>query len=157
MVDRQPEREIYVKYESEIMINLPRARVVELFDDPANLPKWQKGLQRFEPISGTPGQPGAKSKLVFDMNGRTLEMTETVLTRNLPHEFSASYEASGVLNVGKNFFHEAGPNQTRYVSEQEFQFSGMMKLVAFFMGGSFKKQSLAYLQDFKTFAEAQGG
>ncbi len=145
-----------MKFENEVLINLPRARVVALFDDPANLPKWQKGLQSFEAISGVPGQPGAKSKLVFDMNGRRLEMTETVITRRLPDEFSATYEAQGVYNIGKNFFYEAGPNQTRYVSEQEFKLSGFMKLIGPFMGGAFRKQSMAYLQDFKAFAEAAG-
>jgi len=33
-----------MKYTSEVTINLPRDRVVELFDDPDNLPKWQKGF-----------------------------------------------------------------------------------------------------------------
>ncbi|MGL4650379.1 MAG: SRPBCC family protein [Caldilineaceae bacterium] len=145
-----------MKYQSEILINLPRARVVELFDDPTNLAKWQKGLQSFEAISGTPGQPGAKSKLVFDTNGRKMEMTETVLTRNLPDEFSGTYEAPGVYNIVKNFFHEAGPSQTRYVSDQEFQFSGYMRLLAPFLSGAFRKQTMTFLRDFKAFAEAEG-
>lgn len=49
-----------MKYESELVIDLPRERVIELFDNPDNLPKWQEGLQSFEHISGEVGQPGAK-------------------------------------------------------------------------------------------------
>ncbi|MCY1660222.1 SRPBCC family protein [Chryseobacterium sp. SL1] len=45
-----------MKYTSEIEINSPVDRVIELFDNPNNMDKWMKGLQSFEPISGKPGQ-----------------------------------------------------------------------------------------------------
>ncbi len=85
-----------MKYSGEVIINLPRERVIELFDNPGNMPKWQPGLQSFEPLSGEPGQPGAQSKLVYDMNGRRVEMVETIVTRNLPDEFSGTYKAKDV-------------------------------------------------------------
>ena len=65
-----------MKYRCEVIINLPRERVVELFDNPDNMSQWQPGLQSFEHLSGEPGQPGTKSKLVYDMNGRRVEMVE---------------------------------------------------------------------------------
>ena len=43
----------------------------------------------------------------------------------------------------------------RYTTEQEFQFKGFMKIMAFLMPGAFKKQSMQYLKDFKAFAENQ--
>jgi len=143
-----------MKYTSEIMLDLPRDRVVELFDNPDNLAKWQEGLQTFEHISGVPGEPGATSKLTFDINGRKLEMIETILVRNLPDEFTGTYDAKNVHNVVRNLFYEDGPNRTRYVSENEFIFSGIMKVVALFFGGSFRKTTDKYLQDFKKFVES---
>ena len=80
-----------MKYTVETEINLPIARVVELFDDPENLKHWQPGLLSFEPISGTPGQPGAKSKLKYKMGKRDIEMVETISVRNFPDEFSGTY------------------------------------------------------------------
>lgn len=145
-----------MKYTTDITIDLPRARVVELFDDPDNLKKWQKGLQSFEPLSGTPGQPGATSRLVYEQSGRTIEMIETVTSRNLPDEFSGTYEAKGVYNVVSNRLYEDGPNRTRLVTENEFHFSGLMALIAPFMSGTFKKQMLTLMQDFKKFAESEG-
>ena len=41
-----------MKYTCKLVINLPRERVVELFDDPDNLPRWMEGLQSFEHLSG---------------------------------------------------------------------------------------------------------
>lgn len=97
-----------MQYTTEVMINLPRQRVIELFDDPDSLQKWQPGLKSFEHLSGEPGQPGSKSKLVYDMNGRKIEMIETITRRDLPDEFSGTYDAPGVHNVIVNRFYEAG-------------------------------------------------
>ena len=143
-----------MKYSSEIEINKPIDNVIELFDNPDNMDKWMDGLQSFEPISGTPGQPGAKSKLKFKMGKREIEMIETITVRNLPDEFSGIYEAKGVFNVVKNKFIKLSENKTQYISEQEFQFKGFMKVIGFLMPGAFKKQSMKYLQAFKRFAES---
>ncbi len=143
-----------MKYTTEIEINKPIDNVIELFDNPDNMDKWMDGLQSFEPISGTPGQPGAKSKLKFKMGKREIEMIETITVRNLPDEFSGIYEAKGVFNVVKNKFIKLSENKTQYISEQEFQFKGFMKVIGFLMPGAFKKQSMKYLQAFKRFAES---
>ena len=144
-----------MKYTTEIEINLPIEKVIELFDNPSNLKKWMEGLQSFEPISGTPGQAGTKSRLKFKMGKREIEMIETITVRNLPEEFSGTYEAKGVFNSVSNRFVALPENRTKYVSEQEFQFKGFMKIIGMLMSGAFKKQSFKYLNDFKTFAEKQ--
>jgi hypothetical protein len=141
-----------MKYTCEITLNLPRDRVIELFDDPAHLPKWQKGLQYFEHVSGEPGKPGAKSKLGFDMNGRSLEMIETITVRNLPDEFSGTYETNGVKNWIGNRFYDEG-DKTRWVTENEFKFSGVMAIMSLFISSAFRKQTLDHMNNFKRFAE----
>ncbi len=147
-----------IKYTVSIDIDLPRPRVIELFDNPANLSHWMKGLQAFEPLSGQPGQPGAKARLVFQMGRRRMEMIETIVARNLPHEYTGTYEAPGVFNIVCNRFEELGPQRTRLISENEFQFRSLfMKVIGFLMKGAFPKQSLKYLADFKTFAESGPG
>ncbi|MFN0276860.1 MAG: SRPBCC family protein [Chitinophagales bacterium] len=143
-----------MKYTSEIEINKPRETVVALFDNPDNMKEWMPGLISFEALSGTPGQKGAKSKLKFDMNGRKIEMIETITVRNLPDEFSGTYEAKGVWNSVSNRFIALSADKTKWVIENEFKFSGfMMKLIGFLMPGAFKKTSMKYLELFKAFAE----
>ncbi len=142
-----------MKYKVDIEIDLPRDEVIKLFDSSDNCFKWQEGLQSFDPISGEPGQPGATARLVFQMGKRTIEMIETITSRNLPDEFSGTYDAEGVHNVVSNRFIELGPNKTKWESENEFHFSGFMRLIGFFMKSAFPKQSLKYMQDFKAFAE----
>ena len=145
-----------MEYSTEITINLPRERVLELFDSTENLYKWQDGLESFEHISGEPGQMGAKSKMVYNMNGREVEMIETITSRNFPDEFSGTYEAKGVYNAVENLFYEDGPAKTRWVANHLFKFSGMMKIMAVAMRGAFPKQTQESMEAFKTFAEARG-
>jgi carbon monoxide dehydrogenase subunit G len=144
-----------MKYSIETEINKPREKVIEMFDNVDNLYKWMEGLEKFEHISGSPGQPGAKSKLTFKMKNRQIEMIETVTTRNLPKEFSGTYEAKGVYNEVKNYFYELPGGKTRYVTDQEFKFKGLMKCIAFLAPGMFKKQSHKHLASFKKFVESQ--
>lgn len=143
-----------MKYECELLIDLPRERVIELFDSPDNLAKWQPGLISFEHMSGELGQPGAKSRLLYDEGGRRIEMIETIVRRDLPDEFTGTYEAKGVMNWVSNRFEQEGPDKTRWITESEFQFSGFMRLMALFMRGAFPKQTQEHMQRFKEFAEA---
>jgi hypothetical protein len=111
------------------------------------------GLQSFKHLSGVQGQPGAKSELKFLMGKKEVEMIETILVRNLPDEFTGTYEAKGVYNLVKNKFVKISDTQTKYISENEFQLTGVMKIVGSLMPGMFKSQSMKYLTAFKNFAE----
>ena len=142
-----------MKYTVEVTIGLPRDRVIELFDSSENLKKWQPGLQSFEHFSGEPGKPGAKSRLLYDMDGRKVEMIETIEKRALPDEFSGTYEADGVWNWISNRFYEDGGDRTRWEIETKFKFSGLMRIISLFMRGSFPKQTLENMENFKKFAE----
>jgi len=144
-----------MKYVTEITINLPQHQVSELFQDPASLPKWQPELMSQEPMSGEPGREGSQTRLKYQMDGRLISMTETILENKLPHTFCACYEAKGVFNTQDNHFEALSTTQTRWVSRSEFQFKGMMRFMAFFMSGAFKKQSLQYMQNFKKLAESE--
>lgn len=143
-----------MKYTLDITIALPRPQVIELFDNPDNMKHWQQGFVSLTPLSGTPGQVGAQSKLIYRMGKREVEMIETITKRDLPREFSGTYEAKGVWNEVRNTFQEADAHSTKWTSHVDFRFRGFMRLMAFFMPGAFKKQSYKYMQDFKTFAES---
>ena len=146
-----------MKYSTEVTINKNINRVVELFDDPNNLGKWQPGFVSFEHFEGTFGEPGSKSKLKYKMGKREVEMIETLISRNLPHEFTGTYEMKGATNYISNRFEKIDENVTRLVSVSEFKFSALfMKLFALISPGSFKKQSQIYLDNFKKFVEEEG-
>lgn len=144
-----------MKYTCSVDIDQPLQKVIDLFDNPDNMKHWQPGLLSFEHLSGDPGEPGAKSRLHYKMGKRDIEMTETIIERDLPRMFSSTYEANGVLNIQKNTFVPVDEQTTRYVSENEFRFSGFMKIMGWLMPGAFKKQSQKYMDQFKEFVESK--
>jgi hypothetical protein len=117
------------------------------------LKHWQSGFISSKHLNGEPGQVGAQSLLRHKMGKREIEMVETITKRNWPDEISVTYETKGVWNGMRNYFSVIDGNKTKWVSEVEFKFQGFMKLIAFLMPGSFKKQSYKYMVDFKEFAE----
>jgi uncharacterized membrane protein len=144
-----------MKYTCEILIDLPRDHVLQHFENLEAMSKWQTGFISLEHVSGEPGQQGAVSTLRYEMNGRKIEMTETITSRNLPDEMSMTYEAKGVVNYIRNLFSEAG-GQTRWVAENEFQLSGFMAVMGFFGKGQFIKQTQNDMERFKVYAEGEG-
>ena len=85
-----------MKYNVEITINLPRTKVIELFDSTENLYKWQPGLMSFDHLSGTPGEVGAKSKLLYKMGCREIEMIETITVKKI---FQMNFQVPTKLRV----------------------------------------------------------
>lgn len=153
-----------MKYTVSIEIAMPREEVAQLLADPANLPKWLRGMVLHEPLSGMHGQVGTKSRVVMQMGQQKFEATETITRRepadlgNIPKgsvvHFEREIVTEGMWNVARERLTEAGPDTTLWVSENEYRFSGLlMRLVGLLMPGTFRKQSLQHMQDFKEFAE----
>jgi len=125
-----------MNYLNQIDIDLPRARVVALFDNPENMKQWMPGLLSFETFEGTLGQAGAKSRMEFQMGKRKIKMIETIVSNNLPDEMEGYYEMNGMKNDIKVSFIEIEPNKTMYTSESTYKFTGVMWLLAPLMKGS---------------------
>lgn len=142
-----------MNYLASVEIDLPIDKVVSLFKDPENYRYWMEGLLSLELKKGVAGEVGAETLFRFKMGKREMEMMETVEVSDLPDEYAVSYKAKGVSNTVVSKFSKLDGERTLYTTENEFQFTGFMKVIAFLMPGSFKKQSQKYLNDFKDFAE----
>lgn len=143
-----------MKYQLEIEIEKPRDDVLKLFDDPSNMKEWQPSLLEYRHLSGEPGQPGAKSEHVHKLGKRNITMLETITKRNLPDEFSGTYEVKNCFNSVYNTFEELSPTTTRWIVRTEFIFQGYMRIMAFLMPGAFKKETRKNMESFKKYAES---
>ena len=141
-------------YSVTVEIDLPRERVIELFDNPDNMPHWQPSLLSFTHLSGEAGQAGATSELKYQMGKREVVMIETITERNLPNTFSATYETKGVWNQVSNHFVEQD-GKTLWTINTVFKCTGILRIMAWLMPGMFKKQTTADMLSFKAFAESQ--
>jgi hypothetical protein len=153
-----------MKYTVSIDIALPRERVAQLLADPEHLQKWLRGLMLHEPLSGVHGHVGTKSRVVFQMGEQKIEATETITRRDpvdlhaIPRDsvvcFDREIVGKGMWSAVRDRLTETSPESTLWVSESEYRFSGvLMRLVGILMPGTFRKQSLQHMQDFKAFAE----
>ena len=106
-----------MRYTTEILINLSRSRVIELFDNTKNLSQWQPGLKSLTHLEGKPGEVGARSELVYEGRKGDLVLTETIRTKQLPEQFHMSYKARGVYNEVENWFTEKEPGLTLWRTE----------------------------------------
>lgn len=71
-----------------------------------------------------------------------------------PNEFHSTYEASGMWNGQRDYFEALNEKQTKWVSESEFIADKFIyKIMLALMPGSFKKQSLKFMVDFKNYCE----
>lgn len=153
-----------MKYTVSIEIAMPREKVAQLLADPAHLPKWLRGLVLHEPLRGVHGQVGTTSRVVMQMGQQKFEATETI-TRREPADlcgisngsavhFEREIVGEGMWSAVCDRLTEAGPDTTLWLQESEYRFSGLlMRLVGLLMPGTFRKQSLQHMQDFKAFAE----
>lgn len=142
-----------MKFTCSIDIESDRFKVVEIFSNPENLKFFQEGLKSIEHLEGPPGQKGSTARLVYEK----LELIETILSNNLPNDFTALYEHKHMTNTMHVEFIDLGNNRTRYNSEIHYtKFNGLfIKIIAKLFPGMFKKQVLKWMRLFKAYVEKQ--
>jgi hypothetical protein len=68
----------------EIEINVPKEKLAALFADPNNNIVWMDDLEKLEYISGDPGMPGSRYRMVSKAGPGKMAFVATVTCRNLP-------------------------------------------------------------------------
>ncbi len=142
-----------MKYNTEILINLPREKVLELFLNTDHLKQWQPGLLSYTHLDGEPGEVGSRSQQVFEGRKGELKITETITAKELPEQIHMSYRSRGVYNEVKNHFTEQETGITLWQIENDFRFIGIMMLMIPFMKNAFIHNTMLNMDRFKLFAE----
>jgi len=143
-----------MKFKFELTINKSRAEVWKAFDSAEHLKRWQPTLKKFEPVSGTPGQPGAVSTLTYEENEREFALTEKIILREEPDRFDAVYENNFTDNTNKNTFIEQGDTETLWIIETKYTFkTTAMKIVGPLRKKNFVARTQRDMERFKEFVE----
>ena len=149
-----------LKYSEEITINQSIDIVNTLFEDIYNMKKYMPGTKAIVLISGTDREENANYKITIEAGDQTMDMNAVLKKNNLPDSLQIYYKMPGVLNIMTQRHKKISEEKTLIINEQEFQFKGVMKILAFFQPPgfnleAFKKQSKIYLVEFKKFTEQQ--
>ncbi|MBK8967317.1 MAG: SRPBCC family protein [Lewinellaceae bacterium] len=142
-----------MKYSLSNTINKPLELVVEKFKEPEGAKHWMEGLQKIEPVSGRPGQVGAKTNFYFLYKNKEMKIEETILEQNLPRQIKFAYQSPMGYNEVELLFEKLSANSVKQTNNSYFELKGFMKIMGFLMKGMFKKQSMTYMEAFKKYVE----
>ena len=143
-----------MKFTLELQLNKSRAEVWSAFDDPENKKIWQPTVIKFENISGTPGRPGAVSKLTYSEGGREFSLVEKVIHRAEPDRFDGFYENDFADNTVRNSFIPISENKTLWKIEAEFKFKTIiMKIIGPLMKRNYVTRTQRDMERFKNLVE----
>tara|TARA_B100000508_G_C11448020_1_gene272482 strand:+ start:1191 stop:1646 length:456 start_codon:yes stop_codon:yes gene_type:complete len=144
-----------MKFNCSIVIDLPKEKLVSLWQDESRFPHWQKGFKSKQLIQGNKGEKDAVSEIVLDFKGKDMILKETVVENQLPDYKKVYVAHKHMCNFLTDQFESKGEHQTVWTAEVEYtQFIGFLpKLMAKFFPSMFKKQVQKWLDDFKHYAE----
>lgn len=140
------------EYEAEVLIEAPLQKVLSIFRDRDAYPVWQPGLIESELKEAG---PPATYRLTLQMGRRKMPMTETILRDDLPAIYIVQYKTKGVDNRIEHRFTAKNTETTVWKTHEEFQFKGIMKLVARWMKSGFREQSAIIQNNFKRYVETR--
>lgn len=144
-----------MKVTNEVTIDADRSTVWREFDNPDNLSKWQPTLKSFTHKSGTPGEPGAVSEVVYDENGRDVVMTETMTEKREPDFMAGFYDSAWSKAVIVNHFATVDEARTRWTIHANHQFKGIFKILGLFFRKSIHRRTEEWMQRFKLLVESK--
>jgi hypothetical protein len=150
-------KQVIMKYKGSVDIAKPRDEVVKYFADPSFLGEYQDGFVKKDLISGSQGQEGAVSKMLYKYGSRDMELKETILVNQLPDLYESSYHHKHMDNTMACKFIELDDQHTRY--EYAFEYTRinwiMPRLMAILFPGMYRKQGEKWMRQFKEFVEKQ--
>jgi len=144
-----------MKFNSSVIINASRDRVVELYLDQSQLAEHQDGFLRKETLSGLYPEVNAKSRIYFKQGKSEMELEETVVSSNLPYFLETFIHHKHMDNTYKVSFNALSDGTTEYKVEGEYvAVRGFIpKMMMNLFPGMFKKQPEKWMQNCKKFVE----
>lgn len=146
-----------MKVESKVVIERPVDEVWQFFDNPDNMGRWLRGFKRFEPLSGEPGQPGAKARHVYEERGRKLEMVEEVTAREEHERFEGRLTHKTMESDLTTTFRDLGEGRTELICSVDTHFRSFpLRLFGPLMKGTFQRRQDGDFQRLKQVIEGEG-
>jgi hypothetical protein len=141
---------------SKIKVNQPPEITAAAFLDPDNAVYWTTHLERFEIISGKPGQVGSVAHLHYLEEGRAYILVD-VLEEIVPNQYFKSRVSGGGLNVQVETRLQNDEGSTLISIRWAATGSTLvMRILLPFLRGRIARHTMRELQAFKQLVETHG-
>lgn len=121
-----------------------------------NAPYWETDLERFEVVSGAPGQAGAQARLHYVQNGQRYSM-EDVMEEYIAGQYFRSRVSGGGIDARVETWMQTVEEGTEVRMRWQGQGTSMQtRLMLPLLAGRIKKHSQAELETFKALVEERG-
>lgn len=138
-----------------LTINKPVEEVFAYINDEEHMTKWLSGLVSITPLDDGGARVGAKSRQVYNENGREFEMIEEMLIYK-PNQHVKIKAESDMFDILAEYRLTPVNNGTRIDFESKLSFHNMLfKVMGLFMGGSSKKKVVEDFARLKALVEAE--
>jgi hypothetical protein len=129
-----------VRFGWEADLSRPLHEVQAALEDPEHPLSWRPGLVRIEPQEGEIGREGSVARYVFDLDGTTYYLTETILTDRLPEEHVARYVGRGMRHRITTSLTAVGDQATTIRTVHEGHLTGLQRLMALPLRRAFRQR-----------------
>ena len=143
-----------MKLNFEIIIDADVQTVWKMFDNPANLGRWQQNFASCTHLTGEPGQPGAVSELVYNEGKKNIVLQETLTERRAPNFTASIFKSDFGSTIIVNHFEAIDDHKTRWSTWCNFTFKGFMKVMSLFSAGAIRKRTEGDMERFKLLVES---
>jgi len=142
--------------ETKVEIARPPEIVAEAFLDPANVVHWTQYLDRFEIVSGKPGEVGSIAHLHYIRKGRPYVLKD-VLQEIVPNKYFRSNVTGGGLKARiETWLREKNGNTMVTIRWSGAGSTLIMRLILPFLRGAILRHTRQELDTFKTLVETHG-
>ena len=142
-----------MKLNFEQSIGADLQTVWSAFNNPHSKGSWLRNFESLTHKSGSRGQPGAVSELIFNEGKKKVVIKETITERRDPTFLACIYRSTHGTTIIVNHFEAVDGSTTRWTSWRNSTFNGMMKFTSFFTASAIRKRTEEDMQRFKLLVE----
>jgi hypothetical protein len=142
--------------EITVEIAQPRATVAQAFLDPGNAVYWTNDLDRFEIVSGTPGDVGSVAHLHYARNGRRYVLEDILEETVRDRYFRSRVTGGGMEAVVETWLREKSGGTVVAIRWSGSGTTILMRLLLPLLRGALRRQIRRELDVFKALVETRG-
>ena len=142
-------------FKYKITIERPIEEVYHAYLDVTLTPLWMSRVQEVSNISGVPGNVGSVTRIVFNHDGKYIEMKRTVTVKESAFSFGGILEGPDMKGKFRTEFIDLGERTTLQASGSLSGISMFNRIVMFFMQKRIKANALRDIAKFKEIVESR--